>query len=574
MLFIRRRKLTTTAGQGNLLRVNDFKKMILGANYFFEREKERINALNVFPVPDGDTGTNMSMTLKAAVEESLAYKGQSIGELSEIVAKKALLGARGNSGVILSQILRGIARGLRKKDHITPAELSKAFQYGVVYAYKAVSKPVEGTILTVAREMARGIRSAVRKGEGLYDSLEEAVNSGKVALAKTTDMLPALKEAGVVDAGGLGLLVFVEGWLYAMKKSFHEMLSHRKDKQADLPDLFEGLVLNDLAADKSFEPFDLEFPYCTEMIIKNENGAFTGLEDLLTAQGDSLLVATDDKVAKVHIHTASPGTVLEIGQRFGSLHDIKIDNMIDQHSAKTSRSRPIDDNRFIMPRAIAYQKGETGLIAVSFGEGFREIFLSLGADEIVYGGQTMNPTVEDLLRAVDNLPQQKAIILPNNKNIIMVAEQVKTLADKEVEIIETRTLPEGLTALVAFNPTLTTGENTELMRKAIKQVKTGLLTYATRDTTVKNTEIKAGQFLGLAGDTIVSAGENLHQAAMELITELVADNNDLVTIFYGQDVSHRDAAALVSAIAEKYPDHEIEPQYGGQPIYYYIFSVE
>jgi uncharacterized protein len=276
--------LRATAGQGNLLCVNDFKKMILGANYFFEREKERINALNVFPVPDGDTGTNMSMTLKAAVEESLAYKGQSIGELSEIVAKKALMGARGNSGVILSQILRGIARGLRKKDHITSAELSKAFQYGVVYAYKAVSKPVEGTILTVAREMARGIRSAVRKGEDLYDSLEEAVTSGRVALAKTTDMLPALKEAGVVDAGGLGLLVFVEGWLYAMKKSFNEMLAHRKDKPDELPDLFEGLILNGVTADKGFEPFDLELPYCTEMIIKNENGAFAELENLLTAQ--------------------------------------------------------------------------------------------------------------------------------------------------------------------------------------------------------------------------------------------------------------------------------------------------
>ncbi|MBW6463511.1 MAG: DAK2 domain-containing protein [Firmicutes bacterium] len=557
--------------QGNLLHANDFKKMILGANYFFEREKERINALNVFPVPDGDTGTNMSMTLRAAMEGSMAYEGQSIGELSEIVASKALLGARGNSGVILSQILRGIAHGLRKKDHISPAELSKAFQYGVVYAYKAVSKPVEGTILTVSREMARGIRSAARKGKNLYDSLEEAVNSGKVALAKTTDMLPALKEAGVVDAGGLGLLVFFEGCLYAMKKSFNDMLNHRKNH---LEEATEASELSTGSAVGQIEPFDLEFPYCTELIIKNENGNFDELENLLSTLGDSLLVADYNKIAKVHIHTASPGLVLQTGQKFGTLHDIKIDNMIDQHEGTSIRSKPVDENRFIMHSVSPHEKGEAGLISVSFGEGFREIFLSLGADEIVYGGQTMNPNVEDLFNAVENLPQQKAIILPNNKNIILVAQQVKALAKKDVEVLETRSLPEGLAALVTFNPSLTTEENIENMQQSIKEVKTGLITYATRDTTVKEVLIQAGQFLGLYSDKIISAGEDLHEVALELLDEIVSEENDIITVFYGQDVSNREAAKLISAITGKYPDHEIEPQYGGQPIYYYIFSVE
>jgi uncharacterized protein len=557
--------------QGNLLHANDFKKMILGANYFFEREKERINALNVFPVPDGDTGTNMSMTLKAALEGSMAYEGQSIGELSEIVASKALLGARGNSGVILSQILRGIAHGLRKKDHISSIELSKAFQYGVVYAYKAVSKPVEGTILTVSREMARGIRSAARKGENLYDSLEEAIKSGKAALAKTTDMLPALKEAGVVDAGGLGLLVFFEGCLYAMKNSFNDMLNHRKNYAEESAEASPSSTESTIG---HIEPFDLEYPYCTELIIKNKNGNFDKLEKLLSPLGDSLLVADYNNIAKVHIHTAAPGLILQTGQKFGTLHDIKIDNMIDQHEGAINRSKPVDENRFIMSSVLPHEKGEAGLISVSFGEGFREIFLSLGADEIVYGGQTMNPNVEDLLNAVENLPQQKAIILPNNKNIILVAQQVKALAKKDIEVLETRSLPEGLAALVTFNPSLTTEENIENMKQSIKEVKTGLITYATRDTSVKEVSIKAGQFLGLYDDNIVCAGEDLHKVALELIDEITCEDNDIITVFYGQDVSNREAAKLISAITAKYPDHEIEPQYGGQPIYYYIFSVE
>ena len=561
-------KTATETGYGHFLSVNDFKKMILGANYFFDREKETINALNVFPVPDGDTGTNMSMTLKAAVEGSLNYKGHSIGELSEIVASSALMGARGNSGVILSQILRGIAHGLRKKDHISPGELSKAFQYGVVYAYKAVSKPVEGTILTVAREMARGIRSAVSKGENLYESMEEAIRSGKAALAKTTDMLPALKEAGVVDAGGLGLLVFLEGCLYSMKRSLNEMIPLKKSKPGEKD---FTTVMN--PAYGFLEPLIIDFPYCTEVIIKSGSGDFSDLESRLSPHGDSLIIASNSNLAKIHIHTTSPGIILQTALDYGTLHKIKIENMIDQHEQTFLKTAPID-NALILSGTELSKKGEAGVISVSFGEGFKEIFLSLGADEIVFGGQTMNPKVEDLLNAVQKLPQQSAIILPNNKNIIMVAEQVKSLTDKQVEVLETRTLPEGLAALLAYNPSLPIKENVNTMRECFSRVKTGLITYATRDTTVDGSEVIAGQFLGLAGEKIVTGGKNLNQSVSLLLEKIIEENHDILTIYYGKDVTLEEASALISSIEGDYPNLEIELHYGGQPIFFYIFSVD
>ena len=549
------------------LNAGDFKKMLLGANIFFDREKERINALNVFPVPDGDTGTNMSMTLQSALDGSLDYEGESIGELSEIVAHKALMGARGNSGVILSQILRGIARGLRKKKAITPGELSKAFQYGVVYAYKSVSKPVEGTILTVAREMARAIRAAARKGENFYSSMEAAIVSGKETLAKTTEMLPALKEAGVVDAGGLGLLVFLEGCLFALKKSLHELISHKEESSIALKDQPESLNLS------SPELFDLDFPYCTEVIIRSSRGDFSSLKEKLESLGDSLLIAADHNLAKVHVHTAAPGLVLQTALDFGSLNDIKIENMIDQHHQAYSASKPLE-KAVLLPGVLDHQTGEVGIISVSFGEGFREIFLSLGAEKIVFGGQTMNPNVEDLLTAVEKLPREAAIILPNNKNIIMVAQQVKTLSAKKVEVLETRSLPEGLAALIAYNPSASLDDNLQAMLVGIKRVNTGLLTHATRDTVVNGKPIETGHFLGLAGDEIVSAGDDLMQVSLDLAAKLTADKDDLLTIFYGQGVSRQDASKLAATVGERHPAVEVELQYGGQPLYYYIFSVE
>ncbi len=549
------------------LHASDFKKMIIGANYFFEREVEKINALNVFPVPDGDTGTNMRMTLKAAIEGSMEYKGSSVGELSEIVASRALMGARGNSGVILSQILRGIARGLRKKEYITPGELSKAFQYGVVYAYRAVSKPVEGTILTVAREMARGIRTASSQGESLNNSIEAAIKSGKSTLARTTDMLPALKEAGVVDAGGLGLLVFMEGCLYSLKRSMSDMIHYKDVSTIKEP---EPLSIATATID---EVISYDFPYCTELIVKSDEGDFNKLKDELSSLGESLLVAEDRKVAKIHIHTANPGLILEKAQQHGSLHDIKIDNMIDQYREISGGDKPLE-NSIILPGPEKVEPGLSGIISISFGEGFREIFLSLGADEIVFGGQTMNPNVNDLLNAVENLKQESAIILPNNKNIIMVAEQVKTLTSKKVEVLETRTLPEGLSALLSYKPDQQIEENLEAMRESIAQVTTGLVTYATRDAVIQGETIKNGQFLGLCGEEIITSRNNLDQAAVDLARAAAAQGKDIITIFHGKDVARKDASSLAETIAQEYPKLEVELQYGGQPIYYYIFSIE
>lgn len=562
---------------GYFLSVNDFKKMILGASYFFEKEKEKIDALNVFPVPDGDTGTNMSMTLSAAIKGSMSYQGSSVGELSEIVASHALMGARGNSGVILSQILRGIAHGLQRKDTITPGEFSKAFQYAVVYAYKAVSTPVEGTILTVAREMARGIRNAVKQGENMQKSMEEAVKSGKAALEKTTDMLPALKEAGVVDAGGLGLLVFIEGCLYAMKKSLSDLLDHNFKKPPGSDLMVSSNFTGPGTAHVNREKTSLLYPYCTEVLVKSKDGDFARMEEDLYPHGDSLIIATDKKIAKIHIHTASPGLILEIAINYGSLHNIKIDNMteqVEEQEEKLASSKENVETPLIVPNTGFQEKGEAGVIAVSFGEGFREIFLSLGTDEIVFGGQTMNPKVEDLLNAVNNLPQASAIILPNNKNIIMVAEQVKPLTDKHVEVVKTRTLAEGLAALLAYNLHQSLEENIPAMIEGMEKVKTGLVTYATRDSIIKGSEIKAGQYLGLYGEEIVSAGESLNQVALDLTEEIITENNDIASIFYGHDIARSEASALARTIAEKNTDLEIELQYGGQPIYYYIFSVE
>jgi len=403
--------------------------------------------------------------------------------------------------------------------------------------------------------------------------MEEAIRSGKTALAKTTDMLPALKEAGVVDAGGLGFLVFLEGCLFAMKKSFADIMTIRRGED---PASAEKVLMTPANNLNSYakEPFALEFPYCTEFIVRNDHPAFELLRSELEELGDSLLVAVSGNIAKVHIHAAAPGTVLQIGQRYGTLHDIKIDNMLDQHEEATKETARPEENRLIVPPVIPHEKGEAGLISVSFGEGFREIFLSLGADEIVYGGQTMNPNVEDLLKAVENLPQQKAIILPNNKNIIMVAEQVKSLAGKEVEVLKTKTLPEGLAAIVCFNPLLSTEENLENMHSCINQVKTGLITFATRDTNVCGVEIKAGQYLGLTEEQILTAGSDLNKVALELAGKLITEQSDIITVFYGHDVAHSEAVKLVNVLEEKYPAMEVEPQYGGQPVYYYVFSVE
>ncbi|HHW74451.1 MAG TPA: DAK2 domain-containing protein [Firmicutes bacterium] len=547
----------------------DFRKMIVGASYFFDREKEAINALNVFPVPDGDTGSNMSMTLSAAAEAALAYRGETIGEIAVKTASSALMGARGNSGVILSQLLRGIARGLQGKREAYPDDLSKAFQYGVVYAYKAVSKPVEGTILTVARSTARSARIAARSGAGLCGIIERAIAGGREALEKTTEMLPALKEAGVVDAGGAGLIVFLEGCLFSVQHALGELLARKKNATARTAGI-------DAAGSGAFSPAetpDLAHPYCTELIIR---GAVVPgeLKERLEPLGDSLVVVEQGDMSKVHLHTADPGAALSICREYGTLHKIKIDNMADQHQHLLNLPTPVETVVTLVDSKKAKGEEEIGIITVSFGEGIGELFLSLGADEIVYGGQTMNPRVEDLFDAVQRIPTERVIIMPNNKNIQMVAQQVQKLSEKEVAVIGTATIAQGLAALIAFNPAEELDSNISAMERALKQVKSGEVTYAIRDTVIKGKEVAEGSFLGLYDGEICCTSGELAAAALELTAQMLDEDDELITILYGKEIARAEAAALAELVEEAHPSVEVELKYGGQPIYYYIFAVE
>ncbi len=555
---------TTDYSDKEILHAEDFKKMIIGAAYFFSREKETINNLNVFPVPDGDTGTNMSMTLVAAAEGCLDYQGGSIGELSAIAARRALMGARGNSGVILSQFLRGLARGLRDKISISPAGLSKAFQYGVVYAYKAVSRPVEGTILTVSREMARGARAAARNGLKLDGVLEEAIRSGRKALERTIEQLPVLKEAGVVDAGGMGLVVFLEGCRTSLRHSLGEILemgSLSPPAGEPPPQVMEA------------PPLQLPHPYCTELLVKGDADSDL-LRSRLEPLGDSLLVVPDEQLTKIHIHTAVPDQVLKVCLACGTLHDIKIENMLDQHTQTVQKKADAEPMVTLPSRGEETAASRSGIIAVSFGEGFRDIFLNLGAEEVVFGGQTMNPKVEDLVAAVQNLSGSRGIILPNNKNIIMVAQQVPALTSKEVVVLQTRTLPQGLAALLAYNPDLDLKENLEQMQEAAGRVKSGEVTYATRSTQLNGIPVNKGDFIGLQEGSISFCGADRRQVALELVAAMLGPEDEIVTVFYGKEVSEDEATALARRIEKNHPQVEVELKYGGQPIYYYIISVE
>ena len=547
----------------------DFQKMIIGASYFFDREKEAINALNVFPVPDGDTGTNMSMTLAAAAEAALIYRGDAIGEIAVETASSALMGARGNSGVILSQLLRGIARGLQGKKVAYPDDLSKAFQYGVVYAYKAVSKPVEGTILTVARETARGARSAARSGADLCGIIETAIENGREALARTTEMLPVLKEAGVVDAGGMGLVVFLEGCLFAVQHALGEIIARKEAAEVEVEE-------KSAAGMEALSPagaLDLAHPYCTELIIRGAAAA-AELKDRLESLGDSLLVVGQDDISKVHLHTADPGGVLSICLAYGSLHEIKIDNMADQHRHAFNLQAPVETVVTLSGPRKLKGKDDTGIIAVSFGEGIKELFLSLGADEIVYGGQTMNPRVEDLFNAVQRIPTDRVMILPNNKNIQMVAQQVQKICAKEVAVIGSRTIAQGLAALVTFNPAADLNENIRLMEASLRQVKSGEATYATRDTVIKGKKVARGSYLGLYDGQLCSAGEELTPTTLDLIARMLDEDDELVTILYGKEITRDEAEEFAAVVEKTYPDLEVELKYGGQPIYYYILAIE
>lgn len=522
------------------------KHMLLGAYRSFEKNYQAINELNVFPVPDGDTGTNMMHTMSSVAKALSGLKDSAdVGEVGSAAAKSAIMGARGNSGVILSQLLRGIGKGVAGKITIDNNELGKAFQYGILYAYRSVAKPVEGTILTVARGVAKGAYSAVRHCTSIENTLEEAIKVGKAELAKTPDQLPALKAAGVVDAGGQGLIVFLEGCLAGL----------RNEDCAEL-EIISGAI----AAGKE-EPVDLEYPYCTEFIVKGAAVESAAVRSALQDLGNSMIVAVIEDIVKVHIHTNVPGSVLNIAQQWGSLHDIKIDNMADQHNNKIFED--------IKPEK---EKHGLGIVAVAAGEGLGEIMRHMGAAEIISGGQSMNPSVESFVKAIEEGSCEQYIILPNNKNIILAAEQVKKLlGEAKVSFVPTTNLAQGLAALLGFDSTKSMAENTAKMTQRSKEVTSGAVTLAVRDSVVNGIEVAKGDYLGILNDKIVCKGQMIEEVLEQMLAE---GDYELLSLYYGSDLSKEQAENIVCYLETVNEDWEIELFCGGQPLYPLLMAME
>jgi DAK2 domain fusion protein YloV len=527
---------------------SDFRRMIVGAYKTFMREHEYINSLNVFPVPDGDTGTNMLLTLKAVARAVSEAPESGIGSLSKRAADSAIMGARGNSGVILSQIFRGIARGLAGKEQAASSEVAKAFQYGVLYAYRAVSKPIEGTILTVAKGIAKGAHRAVREDLSFMDILSQAIEAGEVELQKTPELLPILKAAGVVDAGGKGLIVFLAGCLEGLGGEY-------TSPEADL-----DKTLRVIAAGQ--EDVDLSHPYCTEFLVKHCIVNTAEARKTLLAMGDSLVVAEGSDFMKVHIHTSRPGVVLETAMAWGTLHDIKIDNMADQHQQRHG-SLPTSSGR-----------SNIAIISVAAGDGLAEIMQQMGASKVILGGQTMNPPVEDFIDAVHQGAGEKYIILPNNKNILLAVAQVKKLLGDRVEIVPTENVPQGLAALVAFDEKLAIAENVKRMTAQMNEVKAGAVTTAVRDSIVEGRKVAAGKIIGVLGNKVVVDADDVGTALLRMVESLVEEDDEVVSLYYGAGLNEQEARALADDLSTKIPRFEVELYPGGQPHYHFIISVE
>lgn len=523
------------------------KNMLLGAYRSFEKNYQYINDLNVFPVPDGDTGTNMMHTMEAVARAISPLENATVSEIGTTAARSAIMGARGNSGVILSQLLRGLGKGLAGKKRATSNEVGKAFQFGILYAYRAVSKPVEGTILTVARAIAKGAYHAVRQGEDFEDVLREAIAGGKKELIRTPELLPALKAAGVVDAGGQGLIVFFEGCLAGFRGEDAGAL--------ELPPAKPSFV-NSIEME-----VDLENPYCTEFVVKNAKVREDTVRAALQPLGNSLIVAVVDDLIKVHIHTNAPGLVLQHGLSWGTLHDIKIDNMAEQH-----------EHRVV--RGTNAEKRGLAVLAVAAGDGIATIMHQLGAGAIISGGQSMNPSVEAFIKVIENGAAEQYIILPNNKNIILAAEQVKKLLGAaQVDYVPTTNLAQGLAALLHFDASKTMQENSAVMLREAKEAHSAAISIAVRDSVVNGINVKKDQYIGLLEDKIVYAGATLEEVAAETV-KLAGSDWELVSLYYGSDLTQAEAEKIAARLQELDGEWEVEVFDGGQPLYPLLLSLE
>ena len=545
-------------------------KMFLAGAANLEAKKEYINELNVFPVPDGDTGTNMTLTIMSAAKEVSALENPDMVSISKAISSGSLRGARGNSGVILSQLLRGFTKEIREYQEIDAAVLARACDRATATAYKAVMKPKEGTILTVAKGAAQKAQEMAETTEDLELFLSEVIKYAEEVLAQTPEMLPVLKEAGVVDSGGQGLIEVLHGAFDAFQ-----------GKEVDYTAI-EASAGTKMVRPSQQAEADIKFGYCTEFIIMTEN-QFTEKDEAdfkayLESIGDSIVCVADEDVVKVHVHTNDPGLAIQKALTYGQLSRMKIDNMREEHQEKLIKDAEKTAAEQAAKKAQMKKKEprkQVGFIAVSIGDGMNEIFRELGVDYIIEGGQTMNPSTDDMLTAIDNVNADHIFILPNNKNIILAANQARSLTkDKDILVIPTKTVPQGITAVINYMPEADVDTNLETMEEGIKNVKTGQVTYAVRDTHFDDKTIHEGDIMGIGDQGILSVGQSVEETTKEMLEAMVDEDTELISMYYGQDVLAEDAERFAEAVAELYPDADVDLHSGGQPIYYYVVSVE
>lgn len=547
-----------------------FAEMIFyGANRLSQNAKY-VDSLNVFPVPDGDTGTNMNLSIQSGAKEVRNNIVPHVGKVGQALSRGLLMGARGNSGVILSQLFRGFAKAIEAKESLDITDFAEALNAGVKTAYKAVMKPVEGTILTVAKDSAKKALEVSKTTTDMTVLMEEVVKEAKASLKRTPELLPVLKEVGVVDSGGQGLVFVYEGFLAQLK-------GEKVDELTTAEVSMDQLVKQE--HHKSVQGFinteDIVYGYCTEFMVKFKDSKLKNhpfseekFRNDLSEYGDSLLVIADDQLAKVHIHTEQPGVVLTYGQQYGDLINLKIENMRQQHTTI------LENDKVNTVQEQQKQPSEYGIVAVSMGSGIRDLFKSIGAEVVIEGGQTMNPSIEDIVKAIEQVNAEKVFILPNNKNIILAAEQARDVCDKQVIVIPSKTVPQGLAALLAFNPSVDAEKNEKAMNDALKTVKSGQITFAIRDTMIDNLTIKKDDYMGIEEGSIVVSNRDLNVTAKELLNKMLDEDSEILTIIKGEEATEEQTKAIVQFVEEKFPEVEIEIHDGKQPLYQFIFSVE
>lgn len=539
---------------------HNFYNMIVNACNRLEEQKEFVNSLNVFPVPDGDTGTNMSMTFRNAVLEVQGIKDGTIGEMSKKLAKGALMGARGNSGVILSQILRGISSGIGDAEIIDSKKFSHCLMEGANFAYKAVMRPTEGTILTIIR--SAGESALKSKQTDITDLLEDVCDYSEEMLNKTPDMLPVLKKAKVVDSGGMGLLIVLKGMYEALKDDLSVELSGEVKP-------VKAVKTAGVNVDE-----EIKFGYCTEFIIHSNENDVTEFRNQISKIGDSMVVVNVDDITKVHIHTNDPGSVLSKAVKLGELSKIKIDNMREEHREVLGLKGEGEEKESYDEVSTEAEHKKYGFISVALGEGISKIFKDLGVDKVIEGGQTMNPSTQDILSSINEVDAENIIVFPNNKNIIMAANQAKELSEKKVYVIPTTTIPQAITCLAEFDYDSEAEANIENLQDAVKNVKTGSITYAVRDTEMDGINIKENDILGLVEGKIKKVGNNVYDVCENVIDSMIDENSELISIYYGKDCDKAEVEKLVEKLEEKYSSKDVQCSFGEQPLYYFIVSVE